>query len=124
MPDEPIEVIRGVYTMPGEPEIMGLCLMIDGQDAQWEVTTSAHYGTVIRIKNGSKWNVQEYTDPDTGKPKLQIFREGAKLNSLQFTHPTEEEYAPNGNAANDEESQLRIFYTAPEDGHTPPIKIP
>jgi hypothetical protein len=112
--DEPMEVTPGVYTMPGEPEIMGLCLMIDNQDAQWEVTRTAHYGTVIRIKNGSKWNVQEYTDPDTGKPKLQIFREGAKLNSLelkQFIHPTENMYTPNGNAAENEESQLRIFYT-------------
>src|SRR5262245_55095054 len=124
MPDEPIEVIRGVYTMPGEPEIMGLCVMIDYQEAQWEVIQTANYGTVIRIKNGSKWNVQEYSDPDTGKRKLQIFREGAKLNSLQLIHPSEEEYSPNGNAADNEKSKLRIFYTSPEDGHTPPIIVP
>jgi hypothetical protein len=127
MPEEPIEIIPGVYTMPGEPEIMGLCVMIDYQEAQWEMTTTANYGTVIRIKNGSKWNVQQYSDPITGKRKLQIFREGAKLNSLalkQFIHPTEELYTPNANAANNEGAELRIFYTAPEDGHAPPITIP
>jgi hypothetical protein len=123
MPD-PIEVLPGVYTMPGEPEIMGLCVMIDYQEAQWEVTHTAHYGTVIRIKNGSKWNVQEYSDPNTSKRKLQIFREGAKLNSLELKRPTEEEYSPNGDAADNEESRLRIFYTTPEDGHTPPIIAP
>ena len=114
MPDEPIEVLPGVYTTPGEPEIMGLCVMIDNQDAQWEVTTTAQYGTVIKIKNGSNWNAQEYTDPNTGKRKLQIFREGAKLNALelkQFIHPTEEVYTPNGNAADNEVSQARIYYT-------------
>ena len=121
MPD-PIDVFPGVYTTPGEPEIMGLCVMIDNQDAQWEVTTSAHYGTVIRIKNGSKWNAQEYTDPNTGKRKLQIFREGAKLNALQLIQP--EVYTPDGNAADTEESELKIFYTTPEDSHTPPITIP
>ena len=122
MPDEPIEVIRGVYTTPGEPEIMGLCIMIDNQDAQWEVTTTAQYGTVIKIKNGSNWNAQEYTDPNTGKRKLQIFREGAKLNALQLIQP--EVYTPNSGAVDNEESRLRIFYTSPEDGHTPPITIP
>ena len=111
--EEPIEIIPGVYTTAGGPEIMGLCIMIDNQDAQWKVTTTAQYGTVIRIKNGSKWNAQEYTDPNTGRRKLQIFREGAKLNSLelkQFIHPTEDVYTPNGNAAENEESQVRIFY--------------
>src|SRR5215468_4309635 len=100
MPDEPIEVIRGVYTTPGGSEIMGLCIMIDNQYAQWEVTTSAQYGTVIKIKNGSKWNAQQYTDPNTGRRRLQIFREGAKLNALelkQFIHPTEDLYTPNAN---------------------------
>src|SRR5262245_57228549 len=43
----PIEVVPGVYTTPGGPEIMGLCIMIDNQDAQWKVTSSAQYGTVI-----------------------------------------------------------------------------
>jgi len=112
--EEPIDIVPGVYTTPGGPEIMGLCIMIDNQDAQWKVTTTAQYGTVIRIKNGSKWNAQEYTDPNTGKRKLQIFREGAKLNSLelkQFIHPTKDVYTPNGNAADNEESQARIYYT-------------
>src|SRR5215475_5352489 len=122
MPREPIDIVPGVYTTPGGPEIMGLCIMIDNQDAQWEVTTTAQYGTVIKIKNGSNWNAQEYTDPNTGKLKLQIFREGAKLNALQLIQP--EVYAPNGNAADTEESELKIFYTTPEDGHTPPITIP
>jgi len=127
MPKEPIDIFPGVYTTPGGPEIMGLCIMIDNQDAQWEVTTTAQYGTVIRIKNGSNWNAQEYTDPNTGKRKLQIFREGAKLNSLelkQFIHPTEDLYTPNANATNDEGAELRIHYTTPEDGHTPTITIP
>jgi hypothetical protein len=111
---EPIIIRPGVYTTPGGPEIMGLCIMIDNQDAQWEVTTTAQYGTVIRIKNGSKWNAQEYIDPNTGKRKLQVFREGAKLNALelkQFIHPTEDVYTPNGNAADNEESQAKIHFT-------------
>jgi hypothetical protein len=122
MPEFPIDIRPGVYTTPGEPEIMGLCVMIDNQDAQWEVTTSAHYGTVIKIKDGAKWNVQEYTDPNTGKRKLQVFREGAKLNALQLIRP--EVYTPDSNAADNEESRLRIFYTTPEDSHTPPIIVP
>jgi hypothetical protein len=132
MADEPIEVKPGVYTMPGEPEIMGLCIMIDNKEAQWEVTTTDHYTTVIKIKKNSKWNVQEYTDPKTGKKNLQIFREGAKLNSIvlrQFIHPTkekctEEVYTPNAHAAKNEDSELRIFFTTPEDGKVPPIEIP
>jgi hypothetical protein len=122
MPEEPIEILPGVYTIPGGPEIMGLCVIIDNQEAQWEVTTSAQYGTVIKIKDGSKWNAQEYTDPNTGKRKLQIFREGAKLNALQLIEP--EADSPNGNAADNEESELKIYYTTPEDSHTPPITIP
>ena len=122
MPKEPIDIVPGVYTTPGEPEIMGLCIMIDNQNAQWEVSTTAQYGTVIRIKNGSKWNAQEYTDPNTGKRKLQIFREGAKLNALQLIQP--EADSPNDAAAENEESELKIYYTTPEDGHTPPIIVP
>jgi hypothetical protein len=126
MPDEPIDVVPGVYTVPGKPEVMGLCIMIDDQDGKWEVTTSDHYTTIIKIKKGSKWNVQEYTDPKTGRRKVQIFREGAKLNSLalkQFIHTTEEVYTRNAHAANNEASELKIFYTTPDDRHTPPIKI-
>jgi hypothetical protein len=66
--------------------------------------------------------VQEYTDPNTGRRKLQVFREGAKLNALQLIQP--EVYTPDGNAADNEESRLRFFYTTPEDGHTPPIIVP
>ncbi|HZF39714.1 MAG TPA: hypothetical protein VE715_12885 [Blastocatellia bacterium] len=126
MPDEPIDIVPGVYTKPGKPEVMGLCIMIDNQDAQWEVTTSDSYTTIIKIKKGAKWNAQEYTDPKTGKRKVQIFREGAKLNSLalkHFIHPTEEVYTPNSNAANNEGAQLQIFYTTPDDRDTPPIKV-
>jgi hypothetical protein len=100
--------------------------MIDDQDAKWEVSTSDNYTTTIKIKKDSKWNVQEYTDPKTGKRKVQIFREGAKLNSLvlkQFINPTEEVYIPNAHAAKNEAAQLKIVYTTPDDGHTPPIKI-
>jgi hypothetical protein len=126
MPEEPIDVIPGVYTIPGKPEVVGLCIMIDDQDGKWEVTTSDHYTTTIKIKKGANWNVQTYTDPKTGKRKVQIFREGAKLNSLALRHfiqPTDEVCTPNGHTANDEWPEVKIFYTTPEDGHTPPIKI-
>jgi hypothetical protein len=120
MPREPIDIFPGVYTKPGEEEVMGLCIMIDSQDAQWEVTTSDHYTTVIKIKKGSKWNVQEFTDPKTGRRKLQIFREGAKLNRLaqQFVNPHD------SSAADTEAPELKIYYTTPEDSHTPPTKKP
>jgi len=126
MPEVPIDVFPGVYTKPGEPEVMGLCIVIDNEDAQWEVTTSDHYTTTIKIKRGAKWNAQEYTDPKTGKKMLQIFREGAKLNRLaqQFIHPTEEAYTHNVSGANGEGPQIKIYYTTPEDSHTPPRKKP
>ena len=112
MPEFPIEVVPGVYTIPGQPEIMGLCVKIDKQEANWEVIRSEHYGTTIKIKSDSKWKVQVYTDPETGKRKLQIFREDAKFNALQI------------NSAETEDQKLRIFYTTPEDSNTPPIIIP
>jgi len=123
---EPILVRPGVYSKPGKPEVMGLCIVLDNQDAQWEVSTSDHYATIIKIKNGATWNVQEYTDPNTGKRTVQIFCEGGKLNSLALKHfinPTEELYTPNASAANNEGSELKIFYTTPRDSDTPPIKI-
>jgi hypothetical protein len=123
---EPIDIVPGVYTKPGGREVTGLCIMIDNQDAQWEVTTSDHHTTIIKIKRGAHWKARVFTDPKTGKPKLQLFREGANLNSLvltQFIHPTEEVYTPNANAANNETSDLKIFYTTPEDVQPSPIKI-
>jgi hypothetical protein len=60
--------------------------------------------------------VQEFTDPKTGKRKLQIFRAGANFNALQVILPTL--------AAENEEHKLRIFYTSPEDSNTAPIIIP
>jgi hypothetical protein len=126
MPD-PIEVIPGIYTEPDGREVMGLCIVIDNQDGKWEVSKSGHYSTVIKINNGAKWEAEEYTDPKTGKRKVRIFCEGGKLNSLalkHFIHPTDEVYTPNGNAANNEWPELKIFYTTPDDSHTPPIKIP
>ncbi|HEU0184638.1 MAG TPA: hypothetical protein VFS27_04940 [Blastocatellia bacterium] len=113
--EDPIDFIPGVYTIPGQPEIMGLCIVIDDPDTQWEVIRSEHYGTTIKIKNGAKWNVQDYADPATGKQKLQIFRAGGRLNYLelkQFMHPAEDVYTPNGNAAENEEPALRVFYSA------------
>ncbi|HEU0184637.1 MAG TPA: hypothetical protein VFS27_04935 [Blastocatellia bacterium] len=126
MADEPIDVVPGVYTIPGKPEVMGLCIMIDDQDAKWEVTTTDHYTTTIKIKNGAKWNVQEYTDPKTGKRKIQIFREGAKLNRLaqEFIHPTEKAYSQGPGETKGEGPQLKIFYSTPEDSHKPPVKKP
>jgi hypothetical protein len=126
MPEPPIDIVPGVYTKPGEREVMGLCIMIDDQDDKWEVTTSDNYTTTIKIKNGSKWNVQEYTDPKTGKRKIQIFREGARLNSLEqkFINRTEEAYTQDASAEKGGGPQLKIFYTTPEDSHKPPIKKP
>jgi hypothetical protein len=125
MPD-PIDVFPGVYTNTGGLEVVGLCIMIDNQDAQWEVTTSDHHTTVIKIKKSSKWNVQEITDPKTGKRKVQLFREGAKLNRLaqEFIRSTDEAYTKDTSAAKGEGPELRIFYTTPEDSHTPPKKKP
>ena len=126
MPREPIDVIPGVYTEPDGREVMGLCIVLDNQDGKWEVTESDHYTKVIKIKDGAKWEVEEYTDPKTGRRKIRIFCEGGKLNSValkQFIHPTEDVYTPNGNAANNEWPELKIFYTTPDDSHTPPIKL-
>jgi hypothetical protein len=126
MPEEPIDIRPGVYTIPGKPGVIGLCIMLDDSEDKWEVTTSDHYTTTIKIKKGAKWNVQEYTDPKTGKRRLQIFCEGAKLNSLvlkQFLHPTEEVYTPNPHAAKNEGSELKIFYSTPDDNQAPPIKL-
>jgi hypothetical protein len=124
MPREPIDIFPGVYTKPGEPEIMGLCIMIDNQDAEWEVSTSDDYAIVIKIKKDAKWKVQEYTDKKTRKRKLQIFREGATLNRLaqEFTHPKGKAYSRNGSAAKDAGPELKIFYTTPEDSRKPPKK--
>jgi hypothetical protein len=126
MPEEPIEILPGVYTKPGGREVVGLCIMIDNQDDQWEVATSDHYATIIKINKGAKWNVQEFTDPKTGKRKVQLFREGAKLHHLaqQFIHSTEEAYAHNASAANNDGPELKIHYTTPEDSQTPPRKKP
>jgi hypothetical protein len=110
----PIEIVPGVYTTPGQPEIMGLCIVIDNQETNWEVIRTEQYGTTIKIKNGSIWNVQEYVDPNTGKQSLEIFRAGGKLNYLvleQFIHLTEDVYTPNGNAAENELPMTRIFYS-------------
>lgn len=126
MPKEPIDVIPGVYKKDDGQEVMGLCIVLDNQDGQWEVTTYDNDTTVIKIKNGAKWEVEEYTDPKTRKRKVRIFCEGGKLNSLalkQFIHPTEGVYTPNGNAANDEMPEVKIFYTTPDDKHTDTIKL-
>ena len=125
MAREPINIFPGVYTKPDGREVTGLCIMIDNQDAQWEVTKSDNYTTIIKIKSGSKWNAQEYTDHKTGNLMLQIFREGAKLNHMaqEFIHPTEEAYTPNASAAKGEGPVLRVYYTTPEDSQTPPKKI-
>ena len=125
MPDDPIDIFPGVYTEDDGRQVMGLCVVIDNQDGKWEVTKYGHDTTVIKIKNNAKWEAEEYTDPN-GKRKVRIFCEGGKLNSLalkQFINPTEGVYTPNGNAADDEMPELKIFYTTPDDGHTPPIKL-
>jgi hypothetical protein len=124
MPEEPIDILPGVYTEPGGREVVeGICIMIDNQDAQWEVTTSDNY-TTIKIKRGAKWNVQEYTDKETGEQKLQFFREGAKLNRLEqrFIHPTEEAYTHDDSVANGDGPELKIIFTTPEDSRRPPKK--
>jgi len=121
----PINVVPGVYTKPDGGEVTGLCVVIDGQDAQWEVTTSDNYEIVIKIKKDAKWKVQEYADPMTGERKMRLFREGAKLNGVaqEFINPTEEAYAQGASAASGEAPMLRIYYDTPEDSNTPPINI-
>lgn len=123
---EPINIFPGVYKKSDGREVTGLCIVLDNQDGQWEVTTSDNYTTVIKIKNGAKWNAEEYTDPKTGERKVRLFHEGAKLNGLaqQFIRPTEEPYTPNASAAKGEGPELMIYYTTPEDRHTPPRKKP
>jgi hypothetical protein len=123
---EPINIFPGVYTGPDGREVTGLCIMIDNQDGKWEVTKSDNYTTVIKIKNGAKWNAEEYTDPKTGERTVRLFREGAKLQSVaqQFIHPTEGAYARDASAAQGEVPQLKIYYTTTEDSHTPPRKKP
>jgi hypothetical protein len=125
MAREPINIFPGVYTKPGEREVMGLCITIDNQDAEWEVIASDNYTTIIKIKHNAKWNAQEYTDPKTGNRKMQIFREGAKLNRIaqEFIKPTEEAYAQDAGPASGEGPMLRIYYDTPDDSDTPPIKI-
>jgi hypothetical protein len=122
---EPINIFPGVYKKPGGREVTGLCIMLDNQDGQWEVTTSDNYTTVIKIKNGAKWSVEEYTDPNTGERRVRFFLEGAKLNHLaqQFIQSTDEAYAPNASRANSEGPEIKIYYTTPEDSNTPPKKI-
>jgi hypothetical protein len=126
MPEEPIEIVPGVYRKSGGREVLGLCIMIDDQDDQWEVATSDHYATIIKINKGAKWKVQEFTDPKTGNRKVQLFREGAKLRHLaqQFIPPTEGAYAQNAGASKNEGPELKIHYTTPEDSQTPPRKKP
>jgi hypothetical protein len=123
---EPIDIVPGVYTKPGGRTAVGLCIMIDNQDAQWEVTKSDHYTTIIKIKRGANWKAQEITDPKTGIPKLQLFREGAKLNRIVqlFIHPTEDAHTQNASAADNELPDLKIYYDTPEDSPTPPRKKP
>ena len=125
MAEIPINIFPGVYTKPDGREVTRLCVVIDNQDAQWEVTTSDNYTTIIKIKDGAKWNAQEYTDPNTGNRMVQIFREGAKLNGLaqDFTQPTEEAYTTNASTAKGEGPGLKIYYTTPKDSNTPPIKV-
>jgi hypothetical protein len=122
---QPINIFPGAYTKPDGREVTGLCVVLDNLDGQWEVTTSDNYTTVIKIKNGSKWNVDEYTDPETGERKMRLFREGAKLNGVaqEFNKPTEEAYTQGASAAKSEGPELKIYYTTPEDSNTPPIKI-
>ena len=122
---EPINIFPGVYKKAGGSEVTGLCIMLDNQDGQWEVTTSDDYTAVIKIKNGAKWSVEEYTDPNTGGRTVRFFLEGAKLNHLaqQFIQPIEEAYAPNTGRAKSGGPEIKIYYTTPEDSNTPPIKI-
>ena len=125
MPD-PIEIIPGVYTEAGGREVMGLCIVLDNQDGKWDVSTSDHYTTTIKIKKNANWKAEEYADPKTGRRKIRIFCEGGKLNALALKHfiqPTDEVYTPNGHVADNEWPELRIFYTTPDDKNIPPITI-
>jgi hypothetical protein len=122
---EPINIFPGVYTEPDGREMTGLCVVLDNQDGQLEVTTTDNYTTTIKIKNSAKWYAQEYTDPTTGNRKVRLFREGAKLNGMaqEFINPTEVAYTQGASAASGEGPALKIYYTTPDDSYTPPIKI-
>jgi hypothetical protein len=121
---EPIEIVPGVYTESDGRVLAGLCIMIDNLDAQWEVIATDINTTVIKIKRGANWNAQVVTDPKTGIPKLQLFREGAIVNRLvqKFIHPKEGEYTHDAGEAYGAGPVLKIFYDTPEDSQTPPKK--
>ncbi|MBO0724444.1 MAG: hypothetical protein J2P52_02495 [Blastocatellia bacterium] len=125
MANIPINIFPGAYKKPGGGEVTGLCVMLENQDGQWEVTTSDNNTTIIKIQNGAKWYAQEYTDPNTGDRMLLILREGAKMNGMaqDLTQPTEGAYTTNASTAKGGGPGLKIYYTTPEDGNTPPIKV-
>lgn len=118
MPDEPIDIVPGVYTGADGAEETGLCVAFDNTDGAWQVTRSGQ-ATVIRIKHGTGWDADAYTDPRTGRRTLRVIREGATLDTVEqrFPHPaphrTPDEYPGRGEHTERGWPELKIFYTGP-----------
>lgn len=116
MAEEPIDVRPGVYTEPGKPPVMGLCIVIDNQNGEWDVAETDDEVTIVTIKKGAKWRADEYPEPGTTRKKVQIFCEGGNLNSIvlkHFIHPTEDVHTPDDNPPAGEVPELKIHYTSP-----------
>ena len=115
---EPIEIIPGVYTGADGAVETGLCAAFDNADGAWQVTRSGQ-ATVIRIKHGTGWDADAYTDPRTGRRTLRVIREGATLDTVEqrFLHPTPhrtpDEYPSRGEHTERGWPELKIFYTGP-----------
>jgi hypothetical protein len=74
MPDEPIIVRNGTYQDPGQPEVAGLYVHLDDANDDWDVVETDNDTILVTIKKGAKWRVEEYTDSNTDKKMIQIFR--------------------------------------------------
>jgi len=117
---EPIGVRPGTYPVPGQEEpVMGLCIVLDDAEASWEVTEENDYSITIKIPPTSPWRVNRAEDKDEpGSFYLQVFRKGAKINSIvlnSFVHPTDEVHTPNADSPKDAPPELKIHYTNPPD---------
>ncbi|MGH9802590.1 MAG: hypothetical protein ACRD82_19670 [Blastocatellia bacterium] len=117
MADEPIIIKPGVYTLPGKPKVMGLCIVIDDQEAGWLMADKADGSITINIPSESPWKVMRVPDEDGSGYYLQIFRIDGKLNSIvleSFMHPTDDVHTPNADHPADKPPALQIHYTKPE----------
>lgn len=118
---DPIEVRPGVYTEHGKESIMGLCIVIDAQEAGWQVKKS-NGKIIVTIPSNSSWRVMKVPDPDNpDEDYLQIFRIGGNLNSLalqSFLHPTEDVHTPNSDHPSNKPPAIKILYSHPDQPDT------